>query len=223
MDSIFIATPAFLGLVDNHYAISLAETTTLLKEKRISFRLQINATKSSLALARNELLDAFLKSDCSHILCIDADLGWEPEAVLSLLSSNKDFVGGCYPTRDLTAFLFNAAYDSQSFYIFDGKLMEMKTIPAGFMLIKRHVLEKMISDHPELAYAISERTPTPGHCLFNTEIVNDGLCGEDFVFCKRAQESGFRIWVDPTLLFKHGKAVGRLQGCLRPEHLKKHH
>ncbi len=217
MASIFIATPAFLGLVDNHYAISLAETTTLLKEKRISFRVQINATKSSLALARNELLDTFLKSDCSHILCIDADLGWEPEGVLSLLSHNKEFIGGCYPTRDLSAFLFNAAYDKEHFYIFDGKLMEMKTIPAGFMLIKRHVIEKMVADHPELAYATSS---TPGHFLFNTEIVNDGLCGEDFVFCKRAQESGFRIWVDPALLFKHGKAVGRLQGCLRPEHLK---
>lgn len=217
MTKVFIATPAFDGRVHVQFAVALAETYMLLASKGIESIMRIHSSGSLLVAERNRLLKSFLETDCTHMLCIDSDLGWPPQAVLAMLDHDLDFVGGCYPARGENIFLFRPVYkEDKSLVISEKKLIKMEYIPAGFLLIKRHVIEKMIADRPDLYFKPKDplQAKEDGHYLFGIELMDGEFWGEDFVFCRRARESGFDIWADPLVEFDHAGTRGMLANCL---------
>lgn len=221
MKKLFIATPAFDGKVNVQYAISLAETQLLLAQNNIEVQININSSGSLLVAERNRLNKAFLKSDCTHMLCIDSDLGWPAQAVLGMLNHDVDFVAGSYPARGEDIFLFRPCLneDKSLQKHFDKDIFKMLYIPSGFMLIKRHVIERMISHFPELYFEPKNKDlkHENGYCLFNTEVIDGEFWGEDYVFCRRAREAGFDIWVDPLIEFDHAGTRGMLASVLTNE------
>jgi hypothetical protein len=212
MTKVYIATPAFDGKVNVQYAIAMAETHTLLKSHGIDVEIGINCSGSLLVAERNRLNKQFLKSECTHMLCIDSDLGWPAQAVLGLLGHNVDFVAGLYPARgpDKT-FLFRPIYDEDKSIIRGEKgLLKMNYIPAGFMLIKRHVIERMTAHFAHLYFEPKHKNfkHENGFCLYNTEVVDGEFWGEDYVFSRRVREAGFEILVDPYIEFDHAGVRG---------------
>jgi len=217
MAKIFIATPAFSGQTHVLYTIALAETCTALSHAGHDTVIRIHSSGSLLVAERNNLNDAFLRSDCTHMLCIDSDLAWRYDAVLAMLHYDKDFIVGCYPARKKPdVFHFIPDENEDGTIKTDGPLIKLKYAPAGFMLLKRRVLEKMTEFHKDQQYEpIDENSgETPGCALFNTEIVNGAFWGEDYVFCRRAREAGFDIWCDPRFVFNHADTVGCLASKL---------
>ena len=217
MAKIFIATPAFTGMTHVLYTLSLAHTATHLAFAGHETIIRIHSSGSLLIMERNSLLDAFLQTECTHILCIDSDMGWRHEAVLSMLEHDKDFVAGCYPIRKKPdTFHFQAVEKDDGSLVTEGPLVKMLYIPAGFMLIKRHVIEEMQRKLTHLNYESAD--PSCGgriQCaLFNTEIVDGILWGEDYVFCRHARHAGFDIWVDPRYGFNHCGTIGCLADYL---------
>jgi hypothetical protein len=218
---LFIATPAFEGKTHLQYALSLAETASLCKKNHIEIQYCIVASGSLLCAERNRLVEAFLHSDCTHMLCIDSDLGWAAEAVLGILKKDVSFVGGCYPARTEKSFLFRPCLNEDQSLVVDKEkgLIKMEHIPAGFILIRREVLEKMVKDYPERRFVPKDGKPS-GSALFNTEMYEGEFWGEDYVFCRLLRQSGFEIWVDPMIQFDHGGNIGVLASALtdkRPE------
>lgn len=217
MTKVFLATPAFSGKVNVSYAIALAETFALLASKRIETQICIHSSGSLLVAERNRLNKAFLASDCTHMLCIDADLAWPAQAVPALLEYDVDFVGGCYPARGENIFLFRPVYLENGAIETDGKtLVKMNYIPAGFMLIKRHVIEKLheVFSNQYFKPKDPSQEDQDGYCIFNTEVKDGEFWGEDFVFCRRIRECGFDIWVDPQIEFDHNGVRGQMANCL---------
>lgn len=46
------------------------------------------------------MVKEFLESDCTHLLWIDADMGWAPaEAPIEMLKKDEDVVCGVYLSR----------------------------------------------------------------------------------------------------------------------------
>lgn len=222
---LFIATPAFEGKTTVPYSISLSETVSLLMKNHIQVEYRIVTSGSLLCAERNRLVKSFLESDCTHMLCIDADLGWPAQAVLALLSKKLPFVGGLYPARTEKAFLFRPCLKEDGSIVTDPEkgVLKMSYIPAGFMLIERSCLEKIISDHPETAFVPKDPRLPSGHALFNTEVYEGEFWGEDYVFCRRAVESGFDIWIDPLIQFDHAGNIGMFAEMLteqKPEDKK---
>lgn len=215
MTKIFLATPAFDGKVHVQYAVSFAETFRLLAGYGIPILSRIVASGSLLVAERNRLLQAFWESDCTHILFIDSDLGWPAECVKSLLDKNEDFVAGCYPARVENCFLFRPVFnEDMSIVKSDKQLLEMEYVPAGFMLIRRNVIAKMREQFPELYFEPKhpDSAASRGFCFFNTEVWKGEFWGEDYYFCRKVREAGFRIWVDPVIEFDHaGKRAMLLQ------------
>lgn len=211
---VFIATPAFDGRVHVQYAVALAETQTLLASYGIPVQVQINSSGSLLVAERNRLNKAFLASNCTHMLCIDSDLGWPAGAVKAMLDHDVDFVAGLYPARgEANVFLFRPVYrEDKSIETTDKGLLKMNSIPAGFMLMKRHVLERMTSHFSHLYFEPKHKDykHENGYCLFNTEVVDGEFWGEDYVFCRRVRESGFEVLVDPLIEFDHAGVRGAL-------------
>ncbi len=207
---LFIATPAFDGKTHIPYAISLAETAVLCKKHHIEIQYCIVASGSLLCAERNRLVEAFVQSDCTHMLCIDSDLGWPADAVLAMLRKDVPFVAGCYPARTEKSFIFRPALNEDQSVVVDKDkgLLKMEYIPAGFMIIRREVLEKMIADYPERRFVPKDTSKPSGTALFNTELFEGEFWGEDYIFCKLARQSGFEIWVDPMIQFDHAGNIG---------------
>lgn len=217
MKKVFLATPAYDGKVHVQFAIALAETHTLLASKGIEFQVQINCSGSLLAAERNRLVEAFLKSDATHMLCVDSDLGWPPMAVVGMLDHDVEFVAGVYPTRKDNMFLFRPFKNEDGSVVkSDKNLLKMEYIPAGFMLLKRSVIEKMKAHFPDLAFTpkVENDQMFSGHALFNTEVWEGEFWGEDYYFCRKAREAGIDIWVDPLVEFDHAGVRGILLSVL---------
>lgn len=211
---IMIATPAYSGKVDIPYALSFANTLHTLQLHGVKVTPLITASGSLLVAERNRIVEAFWQSECTHLLCIDADLGWPPQAVLAMLDSKKDFVAGVYPARgDQNTFLFRPVLNDNGSITTEGHLLKMNYIPSGFMLITKEAISKMRDHFPELYYEPKNKqvaNPDPGFCLFDTQVYEGEFWGEDFVFCRRAREAGIEIWVDPLIQFDHAGTVGML-------------
>lgn len=217
MTKIFIATPAFDGKVTVPYACSLCDTRLYLAANAIESVVRIHTSGSLLVRERNDLIKAFLETDSTHMMCIDSDIGWNPLDIKRLLDMNEDFVASLYPARGEKLFLFRGVYgENKQMSVSEKKLLEMEYIPAGFMLLKRCVLEKMIECFPELYYEPKDESlkHTKGYCLFDTEIWNGEFWGEDYVFCRRARQAGFKIWIDPTISLNHAGIQGAFVECL---------
>ena len=79
----------------------------------------------------------------------------------------------------------------------------------GFMMIKREAILKMIEAYPELAYNndlnIGDELKGKFYALFDTMIdpVDRRYLSEDYTFCRRWQEMGGDIWLDPSISLNH--------------------
>lgn len=211
MTKIFIASPAFDGKVTVPFACALAETRLYLASHAIQTEVRITTAGSLLVRERNDLVKMFLQSDATHMMCIDSDIAWQPQDMKKLIDHNEDFVASLYPARGERCFLYRGVYeDNKTMRASEKGLLEMEYIPAGFMLLKRRVLEKMVEHFPELYYEPKDATfkHTKGHCLFDTEVWEGEFWGEDYVFCRRARQAGFRIWIDPVIPIHHAGITG---------------
>lgn len=211
---IMIATPAYSGEVNIPYLMSFAETTHELKIRGIQVVPLVITSSSLLVSERNRIIEAFWKSDCTHLLCIDADLGWPWQAVLAMLDQNKDFISGVYPSRkpDENAFIFRPALNDDGSIVQENHLLKMEYVPAGFMLISRNCISTMREKLPHLYYCPKDPESLHGsaYAFFNTEIYEGEFWGEDYVFCRNARQAGIDIWVDPLIQFNHAGKIGML-------------
>ena len=176
---ILIATPTYDGSCVTDYITSVIQLRDKLKGRpdvEISRPLFVGNTY--LNRARNALGAVFMQNaDLTHLLFIDADMGFRPEAVERMLAFDKPFCGCIYPGRRPDAKLFHAAARAvedpeqarsagQTFVCSDDLVYEdvdgrvalkvergfVKTLALGMglALIKREVFDVLRQRHPEL-------------------------------------------------------------------------
>ena len=224
MKKVFIATPAYQGKVHVQYALALKDTCTLLRMHGFEVTIRMPVGGSLLVADRNRLVQMFWDSGCDYMLCVDSDLGWDPNAVMRLIEADKDVSGGVYPTRDKSGFNFRPAVEPSGKIVMckDTLLLQMEYIPSGFLLIKRNVIATLRDKYPELYYCPKDinSDQTSGYCFFNTEVYDGEFWGEDYVFCRRLREAGFDIYVDPLIEFDHAGTVGSLIQVLTTDKAK---
>lgn len=149
-------------------------------------------------------IHAFMNTDCTHIFVTADDIKFAHSAIQMLIEDNKDIVGCVYRTRE--AMKINpAGYtgDMDEFYkdLKAGALKQVEFVRGHGMMIKRHVIEKMINDYPELGFNILEG----GKCYaLSVPIIENGrLYQDDFAFSLRASRSGFTLWDDYRVRCAH--------------------
>jgi hypothetical protein len=82
------------------------------------------------------------------------------------------------------------------------------TVPAGFLRIRRPVLEEMARDSALYMETLGDGSEVLVRDVFQMGRIGDRWYGEDVLFCRRLTTHGRKIWVDPTLVFTH---TGRKQ------------
>ena len=84
---------------DSSYTFAMARTGPALMKAGIKYSYLLLSGNAHVDDARNTVARDFLKSDCTELVFIDADVTWEPEHLLALLDFDVDVVGGVYPYR----------------------------------------------------------------------------------------------------------------------------
>lgn len=89
--------------------------------------------------------------------------------------------------------------------------LEVARAGTGLMVIRREVIATLCERHSELRYAADAQDRADGlaashlHALFQPMIDPDSghLMSEDYAFCRRARDAGFRIFVAPWMRTSH--------------------
>ena len=225
-----IGTPAYGGLVTTHYVASLLKLQRACAERRLDFSLLMPSGDALITRARHTILTQFLDdASATHLLFIDADIGFEPPAVFRLMDFGVDVAAGIYPTKkidwarvkamaeagierlDSAALSYVIEYkDPKAIGVRDG-FTPVRYAGTGFLLIRRATLLAMIQRYPELKFARQHESPDPGagsphrYALFDCMIDPETktYLSEDFSFCKRWTDIGGEIWVDLTSKLTH--------------------
>lgn len=197
MRHLFIATPSHSGDVACLYLKSLLDTWPGLVTNNIAMTHQFIVGDALVHDARNRLVGWFLESDCTDLLFIDADLGWEAAGALRLAMSPHDVIGGAYPQKSDEHEKYNVAGLRPT----ATGLIEVDYIGTGFLKISRKALEKLVKLHPETKYHDRDGRPCWG--LFQAPIEDGRITGEDAWFCRKWREAGGKVFCDPNITFWH--------------------
>lgn len=157
------------------------------------------SNESLITRARNECAAAFLASPATHLMFIDADIGFEPKAVIRLLTSGHDIAAGSYRLKcDEVRFPIKPENleppDEHGF-------IEAPGATTGFMCIHRRVFLRMQEAIPGLAYQAD--SGEMHWAFFDTAIRDYKYLSEDYEFCRRWRDLGGTIHIDTTPRFTH--------------------
>lgn len=198
---VFIATPTHSGEVCCEYVKSLAETLPMLLQNGIAFTHSFCIGDALIHDARNRMVAWFMsREECTDLLFIDADIGWEPFDALRLVTSPHDVIGGAYPQKRDDAEVYNIAGIKAG----TTELLEVDYLGTGFLKISRKAIEKLSEVHADKKYADPHGFECYG--LFEAPIENGRITGEDALFCRRWREAGGKVFLMPDMTLYH---VGR--------------
>jgi hypothetical protein len=157
----------------------------------------------------------------THLLFVDADIGFETEQFFRLLRFDADFSAAFYPVKTIdwaavprrvvAGERLESAGLTYVGTLCEGPACERRDgfataqyAGTGFQLIKRSVLERMAAAHPELHFKTIHVLPgqVPASdkmfALFDCMIDPDTgeYLSEDYAFCRRYRALGGTIWLD---------------------------
>jgi len=128
---------------------------------------------------RNQMIEQAKREGCSHLLFVDTDVIFGPDAINKVIAADKDVVGGRYNKRTFPI-VSTVPQDIK-------ELAQVPFVPTGFLLINMEVFEKI----PSPWFGFDEETDS-----------------DDHYFCKKAIDAGYAIWCDPTIQIGHlGQAI----------------
>lgn len=134
---------------------------------------------------RTLLVHKAVEMKATHILFVDSDMRFPPDALERLLVHKKDIVGANYQAR--TNSETTARKDGKFVPLGKQGIEEVDTMGFGLILIDLNVFTSPIRSVPPNCFSMP----------FDTSI---GLfVGEDVYFCTMARDKGFRVWVDHDL------------------------
>lgn len=154
---------------------------------------------------RANMLKRGLDAKCDIFVFLDDDLSWEPEALLKLVQTPGDVVGGTYRCKEAD---FSDNYMGRILQSAEGRptsiradgCIECSCLPAGFLKVTKEAVFKFMMDYPELCYG-----PPWSYAvdLFNHGAHKGLWWGEDYAFCRNWRDKGGQVWLVPDLNINH--------------------
>jgi len=203
---VHIAMPCYGGMLTESTFMSFIKWANTARQLGIDWTLETMVNESLISRARNTLTAKFLDMpDATHLFFVDADIGWEPWHLLVLLNRDKDVIGGLYPMKTMPIkWVVNGFEGAEEGP--DG-LQEVSKAGTGFLLMKKHVFEKL-NGHPAVKQYKNDIGLDPKYdqhlkTYFDTAVRQNRYYSEDWTFCENWRDIGGKIWVDKRILLRH--------------------
>jgi hypothetical protein len=211
--SLLIAIPCYGGNLTSETTSGLYKLAKHLERIGIFNELLLISNESLIPHGRATIANIFINdTNHTHLLMIDADVGFIPEDVIKLFELNTDFAAGAYPMKVIP--------DKYNFSIRNREINEefpavvVDSIGAGFCLVTRSVFTDIMYKYPELKYKpvdkslgynVSEQRMNNSYAYFETYIdpITLNLISEDFAFNKRWNSTGGKIWLHLGIQLTH--------------------
>jgi glycosyltransferase involved in cell wall biosynthesis len=177
---LFLAVPMYGGQCAGMFTRSVADLSAICTKHGIQLQLFFLFNESLITRARNYCVDEFMRSGATHLMFIDADIGFNPQDVIALLAmqsdeSEYDVIGGPYPKKCISWEKIKQAVDKGMAdedpnnlekyvgdYVFNPKTtsreiplnqpVEVLEIGTGFMMIRRKTIEEYHKAFPHQWY-----------------------------------------------------------------------
>ena len=213
MKKIFIATPAYSKQVNTDYVTSILNLISFRQSEnfRFSVNLHFEPGICYVNLARNNCVNAFLKSGCDKMLFVDSDISFQPEAVIRLLKFDSEIVLTPYPIKgylnNSNGLNFTLNFpDDKNIKVDKEGFCEISSGPTGFMMIDKSVFLKMQRSFPEKKFVLKHLRENKEEILnnfnyFDTNTSEEGFVGEDINFCNEWKKIGGKIYADTKTKF----------------------
>lgn len=231
-----IATPCYDKQVSEPYFSSMIKLVNGFNMLNMNFAIS-TVSDSLVTRARDNLVAKFMSNpDFTHIMFIDADIGFDYEDIVRMLWHDKDIITGSYPIKKINwnkvekmvkdgipteqlmtkslRYVVNPIQGTKGEVEVDNGALKIHDAGTGFMLIKREVIEKMIDAYPEMKFrddtgSLNEEEKKWTYHFFADYIDDDGrLLSEDYGFCRYWQKLGGAVWVDASVDMLH---LGRME------------
>jgi len=228
---IFVATPMYGGQCTGYYTQSLMVLQRVMNENGIPLTFSFMFNESLIPRARNGLVQHFMKTQCTHLFFIDADIDFRAKHVLPMIDADKDIICGIYPKKEINwdAIAHAIANDvptnelkhhTGSWVVNLVDYAGQVTVPmnqpieiwnggTGFMLIKREVFEKLKGVVPSYVNNVTDLSgnlvvePISEYFATSIEPETQVLLSEDYHFCKVARNNGFKVYAAPWAELSH--------------------
>jgi hypothetical protein len=234
--NLVVATPCFGGQISALFATSLLKLQSRARSYGgLSLKFFFKDGDALITRARASLVSQFLDDPAAtHLLFIDADIGFEPEQVFRLVTCGADMCAAVYPIKRIdwdkvkttmetgrrnpaaAALRYVMEVDDANAVVEKGGFVKVRYAGTGFLMIRRAALERMCTRYPQLRYrrdhSLDALTASDNRfALFECMIGEDGTyLSEDFAFCKRWTDIGGEIWADLDSRLNH---VGPMTFC----------
>lgn len=140
----------------------------------------------------------------THLLFIDADMGFGPDLVMDMLLLDEPVVGTIYRQRKEQV-SWAGSGSGEPMAERRGNFMEVEGVGMGCTLIKREVFSIMLEKMPQLIdtriglHPAGDTLKLAGcnrlfRCFEKMDIPERGVISEDLSFCIRWRQCGGRVW-----------------------------
>src|SRR3982074_736510 len=222
---LMVATPCFGGQVSSIYAGSVFHLQRAARSKpNLDLTVLMRDGDALITRARANLVTLFLDDpSATHLLFVDADIGFQPDQAFRLIESGADVGAGVYPVKRVSGdkrkrmnepnqpTMPSAALDyvleleDPDHVVAVNGFARVRYAGTGFLMIRRHVLERMCQhpayaslqffrEHSIDALAGSQNRFALFECMIDPR--TGTYLSEDFAFCKRWTDIGGEIWAD---------------------------
>ena len=218
---VMIGTPAYGEMFFSPYVKSIVDLTRLFQKMRINFLLE-SISYAEISEARNYLVTRFYdKTDATHLLFIDADMGFSSQLIADMLALNKPLVGVVYPERQIDLKrVVEATKKGEEFgrslnmgldfilrplpgirHSVKNWFMQVAGCGGGVLLIERSCIKTMLRKIPDLS---DDKTKSPLAKdlsrlirVFDPVRVDEARLSEDYAFCHRWRDlCKGEVWVN---------------------------
>lgn len=191
-----VGTPCYDGKISAHYADAMLNTVILGSKEKIVIRPVYLLHQAVIQYARNELLKMFLDSDFEELVFIDSDQVWDPESLIKLIKSDKDFIGAPV-IRKTEKEMYNVNSVSNTLEIDKNGYMVVDSVGTGMLKLSRNCIQKIWDVSQE--YVIDFKKE-PNRMAFEIGINDKGhTLSEDYMFCQKWQNLGGVVYIDTSI------------------------
>jgi hypothetical protein len=203
-----IVVPIGDEVVDIAYHKSLNATIMLLAQCGISLSIMEAAGGSHIGKARERVLWLAMHDyKPTHLLFIDADMGWDAKQVTRLLCADHEFaaIAGVRKTDEVKV-CCNFLPTEERHPV--TNFLKVRDVGFAFVLLKTSVVDKLCKAYPDLEYNCGDKREWALFLdMIDKKDKTNGLRGErlseDFSFCRRWRAIGGDIFLDDEAAIIH--------------------